>query len=375
MAKRKMAAKPDARCIFCKAGFSEDSEEHVILSSLGGKLSRSRMTCGPCNGHAGNGIDSAFVKAVEWVTTIVNPKGRRRRAGALKNLRSLEGDVLRIEPGGTIVVEHRQIGDGRWVGDADQSERLTSRAADAARAKSERMHASVSTTTEFGEILNPTFDFRIELDGHVAFRSAVKSALEGLSVAVANGGFIPDESLDPWRDYVRHGSAAFHGDVGYLVEPAFADLFHGLEHFVMLVQHGDGSIYFEVGTYGGILAISGTLPQIAQRFPPWLYRVDPVTGHHSRSHPSILPPSGLNWSLNPSDLHHERMMAAIGRLTTLWQKRGDERNIGRMFDQVWTDVMNEPGKPITERHVREFSVKFAERFVTFLRKTKRLGQI
>ena len=35
--------------------------------------------------------------------------------------------------------------------------------------------------------------------------------------------------------------------------------------------------------------------------------------------------------------------------------------------------MTEPGKPITEQHVRALSEKMAARFVTFLNDTKRLG--
>lgn len=359
--------------MLCRGEFHTPSDEHVVLNGLGGKLSRSWMTCGGCNVTCGSGIDDTFLKAVQWVTTLVNPKGRRRPPAALRKMTTDKGDVMRIEPGGKIRVEHRRLPDGRWIGDADQAERLTECAEAAARAFEDRRGEPVAVVTEHGQTFNPTFNFNILLDGHVAFRSAVKSALEALSVCVANGRLVSDESLDTWRHYVLHGSLTFLPQVGYLVDPVLPDVLTRLEHSVLLLQRIDGSVYFEVSTYGGIVSVAGVLSPITRRFFPWLYRVDPVTGAASISHPRVAMPANENWTVDPGLKHRARMTLAMERVVELWQRRGDAANMDRIFSECWSDVMTEPGKVITEQHVRALSEKIAARFVNFLSDTKRLG--
>lgn len=361
------------QCMFCRLRATEKSEEHPILNALGGTLSRSRMTCGDCNNGTGSGIDAEFLKALEWVTTIVNPKNRRRPAKRLRKLTTAEGDLMSIGPGGDVRVEQRRLPDGRWVGAADDAERLTASAEAAAKAESKRQGVEVSVGTEFGEVYNPTFHFEIRLDGHVAFRSAVKSALESLAIATSNGLFVPEAALDPFRDYVLNGAETFPSEVGYLTNPVLPELLASLEHSVFLCQRADGSVYFEVSTYGGIVSIAGVLPAIEKRFRPWLYRVDPVTGAHSVSHPAVAPPELENWSTDPGSDHQQRMKDAMNRVSALWQRRGDEGRVDRIFNEAWTEVMTEPGKPINQDHVDRLSRIIAGRTVEFMAKTKRLG--
>ena len=80
------------------ASFSAPSVEHVVLNGLGGRLSRSWMTCGKTNADTGSDIDDKFLKALQWVTTLVDPKHRRRPAPRIREIETAEGDVMQIEP-------------------------------------------------------------------------------------------------------------------------------------------------------------------------------------------------------------------------------------------------------------------------------------
>jgi len=357
--------------MLCREFFTVPSDEHIVLNALGGRLSRSWMTCEKSNNDTGGDIDDKFLKALQWVTTLVNPTHRRRPAPRIRSIETLEGDVMDIEPGGRVRVRHRQLEDGKWIADADDAERATSSAESAALARAERTGESVTVETSFGQTFNPTFPFRIEIDSHIAFRSAVKCALEALSVAIANGGFVPDEALDPSRKYVLEGADSLLLDIGYLLEPAHPEVLQALEQSILLLQRDDGSVCFEVSTYGGIVSVAGVLPPIATRLSPWLYRVDPVTGVHSTSHPRIEAPNSVNWNTDPGVDNHQRTMDAIKRVVALWQARGDSANLDRMIREVLDEVWK-PGTVLTEEQSWEISGTLAERYVEFMRNTKRL---
>lgn len=360
------------QCMLCRGAFSAPSREHVVPNGLGGRLSRLWMTCASCNGALGSSLDDAFLKALQWITTLVDPKRDRRRAPRVREIMTADGDVMMIEPGGRVRVRHRKVAEGQWIAEADDAARATAAAERAAQARTERTGDLTTVETRVGQILNPTFHFRLELEGHTAFRSAVKSALAALSVAVADGRFLPDTSLDLWRDYVRFGSPIFMSEVGYLEVPVDGELLRSLDHSVLLLQRADRAIYFEVSTYGGVVSVAGALPPICTDVSPWLYRIDPLTGAGGVTHPRLEPPGQPNWNIDPSTSSRSRTLAAIGRIAKLWQKRGDTSALDRMLNECWSEVMTEPGKPIEEHHVKALSARLSERIVDFLGATKRL---
>lgn len=90
-------------CIYCKTATFENgkgSEEHVILSALGGRKVSKNINCKDCNNRLGSEIDTSF-NELSFISTILGVKtGRKKDAPVQKKIVTHEGENYDLLPGG-----------------------------------------------------------------------------------------------------------------------------------------------------------------------------------------------------------------------------------------------------------------------------------
>lgn len=92
-------------CIYCNLNQFEEgkgSEEHVILSSLGGRKSSRNICCINCNNELGDEIDSKLSSELVFFTNLLNIKtGRKKSSKTIRNVGVMDGREFDLKPGGS----------------------------------------------------------------------------------------------------------------------------------------------------------------------------------------------------------------------------------------------------------------------------------
>lgn len=90
------------KCYICESTITKENEteEHIILNSLGGKLKSKTLICRNCNSKLGNEIDSELSDMLNPIANLLNIDRDRGRAQAFKVYDSVNGETYNILPGG-----------------------------------------------------------------------------------------------------------------------------------------------------------------------------------------------------------------------------------------------------------------------------------
>ncbi|MBH3338625.1 HNH endonuclease [Pseudomonas mendocina] len=93
-------------CIYCQTATFESgkgSEEHVILSSLGGRKGSRNICCQACNNRLGDEIDEELSKELSFFSTMLGiTTGRNKPSPTHKNAISHDGNNYDISHGGSL---------------------------------------------------------------------------------------------------------------------------------------------------------------------------------------------------------------------------------------------------------------------------------
>lgn len=93
-------------CIYCKIEEFEQgrgSEEHAVLSSLGGRKSSRSICCQKCNTDLGNQIDEPLADGLRFISTFLGiVTGRRKEAATLKSYGTHNDEKFDLLPGGRV---------------------------------------------------------------------------------------------------------------------------------------------------------------------------------------------------------------------------------------------------------------------------------
>ena len=90
------------KCYICESLITKENEteEHIILNSLGGKLKSKTLICRNCNSKLGNEIDSELSDMLNPIANLLNIDRDRGEAQAFKVYDSVNGETYNILPGG-----------------------------------------------------------------------------------------------------------------------------------------------------------------------------------------------------------------------------------------------------------------------------------
>lgn len=90
------------KCVFCKNDFdpSNNTDEHVLLNCLGGRLKTAKVDCSKCNNDFGIGIDNDMAKSVERIRCVGTLlSGDNQPPPPIKNVLIENGEKIELRPG------------------------------------------------------------------------------------------------------------------------------------------------------------------------------------------------------------------------------------------------------------------------------------
>lgn len=184
-------------CIYCNTeefDQGKGSEEHAVLSSLGGRKSSRSICCQKCNTELGNQIDEPLAEGLRIISTFFGiVTGRGKDAATLKNYGIHNGKKFDLLPGGRVqqskVKIDRQIDKENGIANISVSARNLDEAKNRLEQQLKSFGKSVKDF-QFGEITE-----RIEYPGSISgtfdlglvsqHRSIAKSALTYLATMIS----------------------------------------------------------------------------------------------------------------------------------------------------------------------------------------------
>lgn len=298
-------------CLYHRKDRTDSSVEDILQRAFGGKKTSSTLICSECNNKLGSTIDKALAESLEWVTTLVDPVGRRRPAATLKNVVDEDGNKWHVSPGGKPSVPYQSIAPTTWKGDVSQIEMAKQNAESKAKAMG---IDSPIISIQHERVQSAPISFKLELENEIAFRSACKSALELVALIGFDEADRRSELLLDARDFVINGDA--YTTVGWLENSIQPDVFNAFEHYILLAQSDDLSVYWEFILYGGVVAVSGRFAPIKRKIGGYMYRVCPRTGEIFDGPISLEVPATLvTWSRVTTAALQERTSAMLQKLS------------------------------------------------------------
>lgn len=343
-------------CLYHRTDTNDTSVEDILQKAFGGRKTSSSLICGECNNRLGSTIDKELANSLEWVTTLIDPIGRRRAPATLKNVADANGNKWNIAPGGKPSVPYQSIGPTSWMGDVSKIEQARNNA----EAKAKALGIDNPNIEIKHESTHPApIPFEFQIENQIAFRSACKSALELLALI----GFDDDDRrsnllLDA-RDFVMKGTA--YEPVGWLVNSILPDVFGAFEHHILLAQSDDSSVYWEFILYGGIVAVSGRFSPITRKIGNRMYRVCPRTGDVFDGEVKLqnVPPSLVTWSTITTPALQQRTNCALQKVSVAVMTNSLLDEMPTNFDELDTVESNsfikQSSAKLVEQAVRAIS--------------------
>lgn len=359
-------------CLYCPKPL-DGSDEHIILSALGGRKSSTQILCAGCNNDFGSTIDAELLRTLQYFTLIVDPPSRRRENAQKLRVTDDKGDVYEMRAGGKLKVPMRRVEPSKWIADASDAERLRHHAQRAADATRHRTGETVEVTSLTGEIKPGPFVLPGQFDNVSTTREMLKWVLNLLGIYVLTTDALRDPHiLETERSFVSNGNPL--PLAGYLEQSVIPGLYDGLLHYALAIQTPNGSVYWEASAYGGMVATSGHTAPIPVRFEPLLYVVDPITGNHAMSDLTMsgsLRDDECHWTPQPSPIVHERVKSAGVRLMQLMNGR---IGIEKLIDECMSEHLSR-GVVITQEHINAVSRCVAEKYMELTRHIDELSRV
>jgi hypothetical protein len=349
------------QCLYCSSAL-DGSSEHVILNAIGGRKESKRLICSSCNQLFGNSIDRDFLKAIDFITLIVEPPTRRRSNGSAIRVLNERGVEYDLVAGGKVKVRYKKVAENSWIADASDADRLRANVEKAAQAVEQRTGSAATINMGEGQEFPGKLQFTIRLDNITAVRQAMKWVINLLGMEVftsdKTGG---RQGLVDERAFVHAASGAPLG--GYLVNTLVPSLYGGLDHYVLAAQSEDGTVYWEASAFGGAVAMAGRTSKVKTDIGTILYRVDPVTGEQSTTRPDDITALSDFFSWVPTfDANCERRTGiAVARVTQLMNNKVA---IDAMIRECMEQHLPRSGVMLQE-HINAMSRCMAEKFVAY----------
>src|SRR5690348_12113276 len=102
-------------CYVCNTYLTQENEteEHIILNAIGGKLKSKKLICKGCNSKFGSNIDDKLAQQLNTVSNLLNVKRDRGKPQNVKG--KYQNKEIIIEPGGRMKLARPYIDKGEKV--------------------------------------------------------------------------------------------------------------------------------------------------------------------------------------------------------------------------------------------------------------------
>lgn len=374
------------KCVLCstilvKGLEGNDSEEHIIPNSIGGRKVITGFICGSCNSKAGDHGEADLARQLNWWSLTIGIKRQRNKPPAMDVI-MVGGGKVRLKPDGSIEsaevkLEKTPLADGKY--------HLNITAPNIKRAEDminglKRKHpyadfSSIKENLEYTTINNPVLEIEAPFGGEGVGYSAVKSAC---ALAAYNGLGVDDYDLSAQflRGSVTEPVYNFFYNRDIITNRPENHLFHcvavksDLSKRLLL-----GYVeYFGFGRLVMILSENYTGEEICA-----IYAIDPVEGKEI----------DLNVELNLSDAEikdikcgmpdYEEYASALSYALPIALKISHHRSLMLSIEQeaamAYEKVIAElglcPGQEMTAELAREISTKTVNHMQPFISKLVR----
>lgn len=293
-------------CIYCKTEkFKEGkgSEEHAILSSLGGKKTSRNICCEKCNNELGDEIDKVVSEAFSFISNFANIKtGRNKQSKTIKNAGIMTDKDFELKPGGIPHFSKAKL-------ESNEVDENSVRGSIVARSPEEAIHLIEAFAKKYGKSIDDIQDVNIQLvsdynipkiqgslslGGELFLRSIMKMMLTYLAT-LCHSSKLRDGSFDEVIAYIKgedNRDIKITHDYISTYPPSL--LSSNISHLIFIWADPDTGLVFCGLRLFGFIQFSAKLTNTWQGGEiRKCHQVDPVTGE---THDSNL--DGLSVSIN-----------------------------------------------------------------------------
>ena len=363
-------------CIYCKVATFESgkgSEEHVILSSLGGRKSSKNICCQACNNRLGDEIDEELSIELSFFSTMLGiTTGRNKPSPTHKNAIShdennydiLHGGSLKLS-GANVKIEDTEDPKTKYISITASNEQQTLKLLEQVLGKFDKsindfQEIEAKSVTSYA----PSVHRRISLGGEKQMRSIAKMMLTYAATLISSerlrgGGF------NFVIEYIKGNNPGYSGIqfdtvTSFPAQPALDEI----NHRIFFVTSETRKIAV------GLIEIYGKLRLSAILSEAWdgpslfkSYAIDPV----SQSQSNIdLPASDEIFNfLNDRKMDTEHCCSAIGEIIRIFQERQSDSKISEITNRAIEKHMIGKGEFITREMIDKVAHEAALEFTKF----------
>jgi len=357
-------------CIYCRCNFASAGGEHILQNSLGARWTSPTIVCGNDQKHFGGTIDLDLSNQLKTFRSLFDHEtGRGNPAPTLKDLPTLRGNRVALEPGGVLQLNQPEVTvkphtanskaveismrDDRDIGWALHL--LKQQVPNAQIDESLIRRLAVRATKGVEEVVN----LQLQFGGPRYHRAGVKSVF---NLAAACGAPAHDPCFDAVRGFVREGRGDSDQFIRFAVKHNFvpATKLSPVDHFIAVVSRGN--------LVQGFLQYYGALQHVLQLATDYHgpafcfgYVVNPLrdTNPAETRSPVFDPdrlPKFLDQPALPTEATMAWMRARLGPVIEFHLNAGRKKRIAQIVDEV---LGPHAGKAFTPDLMRKLAGRIA----------------
>jgi hypothetical protein len=373
-------------CIYCESEEFESgkgSEEHVILSSLGGKKSSKNICCQTCNNKYGDEIDEELSKELSFFSTMLGiTTGRNKPAPTQNRIVSHSGKDYDITSGGAFKISKADVKitdrddlNGQEISITASNEKQALNILNQVLGKfNKSIDDFQSLDAKSVRSYIPTVHQRISLGGEIQHRSIVKMLLTYAATLISPER-LRSGCFSAVIEYIKGNNPSYAG-IQFDTVTIFPEVpnLDEVNHRIFFVASENLKLAV------GLIEIYGKLRFSAILSDEWegvsigkAYAIDPVSGRQVNIEFNVT--DELFASLNERYLDISSYKNSIGQLIEVFQKRQTDEVISKISKKAIDRHMVGKGEYVTKEMIELVSQEVALEFVKFIERLETIENI
>lgn len=344
-------------CIFCDKEIDKESVEHILLNSLGGKLTCKNIICKSCNNSFGTEIDSKLCDVLYPYASLLNVN---RDRGNNKNILTNDDTDYYMKPMGVPVLKKYKISEENIDGG---NVHISIEASDIKQSKQaikwvkskygNRLDENSFVIETKNQFLNEKIPFKVTISPKM-FPSIIKSAIEFCKVKI-------DVDIS---DAIRRFNKKDYVDCYYCFEDVVNIKYESIFHIISLFKF-DKKLYCYISyfsIFGFLVKLANNInTDIEESYVQDLLKDDIVDTSNYIINKEVLNDFNFNNGLIKDN--SEKIKKKIGNFIKLYREKSMIDIINRIYDESAAELENDHKKNVSEKDVFN---KFLEKIVPYL---------